>query len=180
MKLLTIGLLLGLSFNLLAASVDLKKSSFKWKGTKITGFHEGNLNLKSASVKLKENGNLETGKFEIDLNSLTVTDLKGEWAAKFLTHIKSKDFFEVKTYPTAKLVINNDNGKSISGKLTIKGKTNPVRFNYTKSDKGISGILKFDRTKFDMIYGSGDFFKGLGDKTIHNEVNLHFNVIIKK
>ena len=63
--------------------------------------------------------------------------------------------------------------------LTIKSKTNPIKVSYTKKGKTYSGKLKFDRTKFDMIYGSGNFFKNLGDKIIHDEVVLDFSVVLK-
>ena len=50
---------------------------------------------------------------------------------------------------------------------------------YKKDGKAYSGTLVFDRTKFGMIYGSGDFFKGLGDKMIHNEVKVDFKFVVK-
>ena len=52
-------------------------------------------------------------------------------------------------------------------------------FDYTKKDNTSSGKMTFDRTKFNMIYGSGDFFKNLGDKVIHNEVKVDFVFVVK-
>ena len=40
--------------------------------------------------------------------------------------------------------------------------------------------MRFDRTKFDMIYKSGNFFKDIGDKAIHDEVILSFAVALSK
>jgi len=113
------------------------------------------------------------------MNTLTITDLTGEWENKFLAHIKSKDFFNVKKFPNAKLVITGDNGKALTGKLTIKGKTNKIKVPYKVKDNAYLGTMTFDRTKFDMNYGSGSFFKGLGDKMIHDKVTLKFNVKTK-
>ena len=177
MKLLLIALSL-FSITLFAAEVDTKKSSFTWHGTKVTGKHFGKIFIKTAKLDLKE-GKVSSGEIVMDMKSFTVTDLEGEWANKFLGHMKSGDFFEVEKYPTAKLVIKSDDGKSLSGDLTIKSKTNPVKIAYTKKGKTYSGKLKFDRTKFDMIYGSGNFFKNLGDKVIHDEVVLDFAVVFK-
>lgn len=162
-----------------AAKVDTKNSSFSWLGTKVSGKHYGKIFLKSAKVDVAKDGKLKNGEFVMDMNSFTVTDLQGEWADKFLGHMKSGDFFEVSKFPTAKLVLNKDDGKTLSGKLTIKGKTHAVSFPYTKKGKSYVGKLKFDRTKFNMVYGSGNFFKNLGDKMIHDEVSLDFNVVLK-
>ncbi|PIK13609.1 YceI family protein [Halobacteriovorax sp. JY17] len=179
MKKLLISAVAILSLTSFAADVDLSKSEFTWKGTKVTGEHTGKLKLKKGTIELSEKGVITSGKLTIDLNTLTVTDLSGEWATKFLTHIKSGDFFDVEKYPEAVLVVNKDTGSKILGTLKIKSKSNPVEFNYKKKDGAYVGTLTFDRTKFDMIYGSGNFFKNLGDKAIHNDVNLDFKLVVK-
>jgi polyisoprenoid-binding protein YceI len=161
-----------------AAEVDLKASSLKWKGTKVSGDHFGKISLKSAKVDLKK-GELTGGEFIVDMNSFTTEDLKGEWATKLIGHLKSKDFFVVEKYPTAKLKIKSVKGKKVTADLTIKDKTNEVTFDIKNNAKKYSGILKFDRTKFGMVYGSGDFFKGLGDKMIHNDVTVDFSFVVK-
>ena len=161
------------------AGVDMKKSDFKWKGTKVTGMHEGKISLKSADLKMAEN-RIKSGKIVMDMNSVTVTDIKNEtYAKKFINHILSKDFFETKKYPTATLEIVRDTGKQLEGKMTIKGKTNRVMIPYKKEGNMYTGTLKFDRTKYNLRYGSGSYFKGLGDKMIHDEVVLNFKVAVK-
>ncbi|WP_372655925.1 YceI family protein [Halobacteriovorax sp.] len=179
MKNLLISALTIFSLSSLAADVDLAKSEFTWKGTKVTGEHTGKLKLKKGSVELNEKNIIKSGTLVIDINSLTVTDLSGEWATKFLNHMKSDDFFNVAKYPEAKLEVKSDTGSKIKGVLTIKGKSNPVEFSYKKSGSEYVGVLTFDRTKFDMVYGSGDFFKNLGDKMIHNDVTLNFKLVLK-
>ena len=171
-------LLLIASVSAFSADVDLQKSKFKWRGTKVTGEHFGEVPLKSASAKIKD-GKIVSGKFIIDLTKMTVTDLQGEWADKFLAHIKNEDFFEVGKYPTATLVVEKDDGKKITGNMTIKGKTNPISIAYKKADKSYTGTFKFDRTKYNIVYGSGNFFKNLGDKVIHDEVEVTFSIFFK-
>ena len=178
MKNLLLGLVLLFSLGAMSAEVDLKKSKFKWKGTKVTGEHFGEVSLKSASVEMKD-GKLTNGNFVIDLKSMTVTDLQGEWADKFLLHMKNEDFFDVEKFPTATLKLTKDDGKKLYGKMTIRGKTNDISFSYKKSGKTYSGKMVFNRTKYDMVYGSGSFFKNLGDKIIHDEVHLDFSVVLK-
>ena len=161
------------------ANVDLKASEFKWEGSKVTGKHYGMISLKSGEVTMKD-GKLSGGTFVADMNSFTVTDLEGEWATKFVGHMKSKDFFTVEKYPTSTLKIKSVKGNKVTADLTVKDKTNEVTFDVKKSGNAYSGKLTFDRTKFGMIYGSGDFFKNLGDKMINNEVTLDFKFVVKK
>lgn len=160
-------------------NVDLKASSLKWTGSKVTGKHFGKIMFKDANVML-EKGELVGGDFTVDMNSFTIDDLKGEWAQKFITHMKSKDFFTVDKYPISKLKIKSVKSGKATADLTIKGKTSEVKFDVQQKGNAYSGVLKFDRTKFGMVYGSGDFFKNLGDKVIDNEVTVDFKFVVKK
>ncbi len=164
------------SFVASATTVDLKASEFKWQATKITGKHFGKIFLKSAELK-SVGTNIVGGEFVMDINSFTVEDLQGESATKLATHLKSPDFFDVAKFPTAKLVIESITGTTAKGTLTIKDKSNPVTIEFNQMANVYLGKFVFDRTKFDMIYGSGSFFKGLGDKAIHDEVELTFKVV---
>jgi hypothetical protein len=44
--------------------------------------------------------------------------------------------------------------------------------------KGLTATAKItlDRTKFDIKYGSGKFFEGLGDKMIYDEFTIDVNL----
>lgn len=161
-----------------AQEVDLKKSEFNWRGTKVTGEHVGKVSLKSAKVTAKGD-EVTGGEFVIDMSTITVTDLEGEWAQKFLDHIKSADFFDIAKHPEAKLVLTSVKNGEFKGDMTIKGKTNPVTFKAKRDGKTYAGVLSFNRTKFDMVYGSGSFFKGLGDKMVHDEVTVNFKLVLK-
>lgn len=162
-----------------AVDIDTSKSEFKWKGTKVTGEHYGKVPLKSGSLEIKD-GKVVGGEFVANISDFTVEDLSGEWADKFINHMKSEDFFEVKKYPTARMKIKSVNGTKAVGDLTVKGKTNEVTFDMKKSKGAYVGTLKFDRTKFDMIYGSKNFFKSIGDKAIHDEVVVEYKLVPKK
>lgn len=160
-----------------AQSINKQASEFKWKGTKVTGEHTGVIFLKSADIKTDQ-GQIVGGEFVMDISSFKTTDLQGDSATKLEGHLKSADFFDVAKYPTAKLVIENLTAGQAKGQLTIKDQTHPVTIAYTQNGSTYSGKLVFDRTKFGMIYGSGSFFKGLGDKMIHNDVELSFKVVL--
>lgn len=162
-----------------AGNVDLEQSNFKWNGSKITGSkHFGKVPMKSANVVMKD-GKLTGGTFVADIAGITTDDLDGMMAKKLIGHLKSKDFFVVEEYPTSTLKIKSVKGNTVTADLTVKDKTNEVKFDVKKVGKKYSGVLKFDRTKFGMIYGSGDFFKNLGDKVINNEVSVDFTFVVK-
>jgi polyisoprenoid-binding protein YceI len=126
----------------------------------------------------------------MDMTSIKVTDLEGEWAGKLEGHLKSPDFFGVEKHPTATLVITKVVPKGtpgdykVSGNLTIKEKTKEVRFYAHVDSEGgkmnATADLKIDRTDFDVRYGSGSFFDGLGDKTIYDEFDLTVNIVASK
>ncbi len=158
------------------------KSEIKWTGKKVSGEHFGNINLKEGSITLKGNA-IVAGKFVIDMTSITVKDLEpGEWHDKLLGHLKSDDFFGVEKYPEAVLVIDKSTPLmnkmvTITGKLTIKGKTQPVVFVATKTDMGYTAKVMVDRTKYDIRYGSGKFFENLGDKMIYDDFTLEVTLV---
>lgn len=162
-----------------AVDLDTTKSVINWEASKITGKHHGKVPMKSGNLEMKD-GKVVGGKFVASIADFTVEDLSGEWATKFITHMKSEDFFEVKKYPVATMKIKSVKNGKATGDLTIKGKTNEVTFDMKESKGAYIGTLKFDRTKFDMIYGSKDFFKNIGDKAIHNEVVLNYKLVLKK
>lgn len=166
------------SFSVLAGDIDLKKSTLHWQGTKVTGRHWGTIGFKSGSITEKD-GALTGGNFVVDMDSFTVTDLKGEWGEKLSSHLKNADFFEVKKHPTATLKVKKVEGMTVTADLTIKGKTNEVSFVLAKIGNAYQGTLTFDRTKFGIKYGSKSFFKSIGDKAIHDEVSLVFSVTQK-
>ena len=158
--------------------VDLKKSVFKWTGTKVTGSHYGKVLLKSASIDEKD-GHINSGTFVMDMNTISCDDLQGEWMDKLIGHLKNDDFFGVNKYPTSTLNIKHGMNGKLTGNLTIKGVSQPVTVSYKQSGKNFNGTLKFDRTKYGIKYGSGSFFEGLGDKMIHDEVTVEFSVVTK-
>jgi polyisoprenoid-binding protein YceI len=165
-------------------SVDTKLSTLKWTGKKVAGEHYGTIALKSGSLEVK-NDKIVSGTFIIDMNSIVNADLESEeYNAKLVGHLKSDDFFGVKTYPTAKLEITGStpfkNGEAkVNGKLTIKKITLPVEFTAKKNDKTYTATVTVDRTKYNIRYGSGSFFDNLGDNMIYDDFILEVKIITK-
>jgi polyisoprenoid-binding protein YceI len=162
-------------------TVDPEKTKIEYVGKKVTGQHNGTVSVKSGNLVFK-GAELSGGEIVVDMNSMTVSDITDEDSAKkFLGHMKSPDFFNTEKYPESKLVINKTKkvgpDLDVTGDLTMLGKTQPVNFKVTNwkwSDKEVTGKAKLilDRTKWNLKYGSGKFFKGLGDKMIHDEFEL--------
>ncbi len=168
--------------------VDVAASKIEWLGKKVTGQHNGTINLKEGSLEI-DGGVLKGGSFTVDMTSLVDTDLTGEWKDKLEGHLKSDDFFGVATFPTASFVITKSvpqgPGKyKVIGNITIKGKTQEIQFpaSLEEKDGKYTGkaTLVIDRSKFDVKYGSGSFFDDLGDKTIYDDFELTVTLVANK
>ena len=155
--------------------VDTAKSTINWLAKKVTGQHNGTVNLKDGTLVFKGK-KLIGGNFTVDMTSLTSTDLSGEWLGKLNGHLKSEDFFNTAKFTTATLVFKTVTAKgtayTVSADLTIKGITKPVTFDLTTTENSATTKFMVDRTKYDIKYGSKSFFESIGDKAIDNEFEL--------
>ena len=160
--------------------INTKNSSVLWKGEKVTGSHEGTIMINSGFLKF-EKKKFIGGEFEIDMTSLVCTDLSGEYKGKLEGHLKADDFFGVSKFPISTLEITKTKHKKgntyeCTAAITIKGKTEIITFNTDINKDNAVAKIKIDRTKFDIKYGSGSFFKGLGDNMIYDEFDLNINL----
>lgn len=165
-----------LSISAQTKKVDASKSSINWLAKKITGQHNGTVNLKSGVLVFKGK-KLVKGTFTVDMTSLTSTDLTGEYLGKLNVHLKSEDFFSVEKFPTAilvftKVAVKSANLYSVTANLTIKGITKPVTFDLATTANTASTTFKIDRTKYDIKYNSASIFSAIGDKAIEDEFQL--------
>lgn len=151
-------------------------SKVVWKGYKVTGSHEGTISIKSGDL-IFEGDKLTGGEFVIDMTSITVTDLEGDYKGKLEGHLKSDDFFGVANHSTASLAFSSvepsgKNAYNVTGDLTIKGITKPISFSISIYGSKATASLKIDRSQYDVKYGSTSFFDGLKDKAIYDEFDL--------
>ncbi|MDI1303909.1 MAG: YceI family protein [bacterium] len=156
--------------------VDASKSSINWVGKKVTGQHNGTVNLKDGKLVFKGK-KLVGGTFNVDMTSLTATDLQGEYQGKLNGHLKSEDFFGTEKFPTATLVFKNvrvkaPNVYTVTGDLTIKGITKPITFDLATTKNTAATTFKVDRTKYDIKYNSASIFSSIGDKAISDDFEL--------
>lgn len=185
-------------------TIDTKKSEISWIGGKkvVNEKHNGTIEVKEGEVETDAEGNLKSGKIVIDMNSIKNEDVKNaKYRDKLVAHLKSEDFFNTDSHPTAVFEIKsvekvveakaeevlqteakeNSVQYNVKGDLTIRDKKNKVEIpmEVQKMGKNLlaSGGFKFDRTLWNVKYGSGKFFKGLGDKIIKDEIEINFKLV---
>ncbi len=168
--------------------VDLTNSKIAWKAYKVTGEHFGIIKLQSGILQFQD-GLLTGGQFVVDMSTIDVQDMDGEYAQKLEGHLNSDDFFSVQTHKTSSLILSQvkslgKNQYDIVGDLTIKGITQKISFKATVEQAGAKvmadAAVKIDRSKFDVRYGSATFFGNLGDKAIYDEFDLTISLVAGK
>jgi hypothetical protein len=173
-----------------AESVDLEKSKIAWEGGKVftDSKHWGTVSIKSGSMSL-ESGNLHSGNLVFDMNSIVNEDVKGEWNAKLVGHLKSEDFFEVAKYPTSTVTVTKSsvsgNTAQVEADLTVKDQTHPITFIAERKGDKIVGNVTFDRTQWGVQYGAKSTFSvsdlagKAKDKVIKDEISINFELAVK-
>ncbi|WP_179352665.1 YceI family protein [Winogradskyella vidalii] len=170
--------------------VNTEASTIEWKGYKPTGSHFGTIAIQEGTLEA-EDGNVESGNFTIDMNSIDVDDIpvEEEGNAKLTGHLKSADFFDVESYPTATFELTGietvEGETMLSGNLTLKETTNNISFPVTTDVKDdtitlTSETFTIDRSKWNVKYGSKSFFDDLGDKFINDGIELKVSITADK
>lgn len=168
--------------------VDIKSSTVYWTGEKVTGEHTGTLGIKEGHIMMTD-GKPTSATIVLNMKTIAVTDITdAESNAKLVGHLNSPDFFNVSEFGTGTFTANSitpiagakdrEANYTLTGTLTLKGITKDISFPaYISMENGkltANGKLTFDRTKYDIRYGSGSFFDDLGDKAIYDDVELSF------
>lgn len=167
-----------------AYQVDTTQSTVKWTGTKMTGAHEGTVNIKSGELFV-DNEAITGGSFVLDMNTISSTDLDGEYKEKLDGHLKAEDFFNVAANPEASFQITevkagaSANEVKISGNLTIKGISKNITFD-----------AKVDELTETTVKASADFniaredwgvnYSGKEDDLISKEINFKIALVATK
>ena len=172
--------------------VDLKESRVLWTGRNLLNKHEGAIPLRTGELTV-EAGRLAGGRFTFDMRGITCSDLAGSPMHDILiAHLLSDDFFDAEVFPDASFVITQTspvNGASpgapnlsVAGELTLKGLTRPVEFpactGITPDGKlAAQASFAIDRTKWNVVYGSGKFFRNLGGHLVNDLIDLNLRIV---
>ncbi|MEL1229070.1 MAG: YceI family protein [Candidatus Neomarinimicrobiota bacterium] len=165
-------------------------STVDWVGKELsTKTHTGTLEILEGDIRIEPSGKIE-GYVKIDMQTIVVTDLKGGSKQKLEGHLKSKDFFGVQDHPTAVITFTGNtkdvigNTLKVVGDLEIKNISHPITFDTEiQADSNnitVAASMSFDRSKYDVRYRSGTFFKDLGDKLILNDIDVNTNIVASK
>jgi polyisoprenoid-binding protein YceI len=150
-----------------AASADTLKfnpaaSKIEFVGTKKDGSHTGGFKKFTGTIDAP-GGDIAKGKVTVEIQTESiVTDTD-----KLTGHLKSPDFFDVRTFPKATFAstqiraVAGEGGYThlIAGDLTLHGVTKPVkipvRAEATATGLNLSGKFTIQRKDFGMTYGEG-------------------------
>lgn len=168
---------------------DPSATKITWFGDKFIGSaHTGTISLSDGWLST-EGDVITGGEFRVNMKSIANTDIKDEKMRDRLEgHLKSDDFFGVEKFPAAKLVVTgssefSDGKATVRGNLTVKEATHPVEFTALWSKAGevstYTATIVFDRSKYDVRFGSGKFFSNLGDNAIKDEIKLEVQLVVK-
>lgn len=149
-------------------------TEIKFVGAKPQGKHDGGFKTVTgtASVTGTDATTLKIT-LDIDMNSLYSDN------DKLTTHLKSPDFFGVKSNPKSKFestkIEKDGNDYKVTGNFTMLGKkesiTFPAKIAVTDSSVTLTSNFSIDRTKWGMTYGQGK---------VDNMVKLSVNLKAKK
>ncbi|HEX4085737.1 MAG TPA: YceI family protein [Chthoniobacteraceae bacterium] len=172
-------------------AVDIAKSRVQWTGRNIDGAHNGAIALQSGWIEVT--GDRATGQFIVDMNSIANTDLGDSTLNGLLVaHLKGDDFFDTAQYPTATFDLRHVTlnhrahpgsvNSDIDGSLTLKGVTESIGFPAlieARDGGALSAEAHFDinRTRWNVIYGSGKFYERLGQHIVHDIISLSLHIV---
>ena len=153
-------------------TLDGKNTKIEFTGTKPGGKHVGGFKELTGTVSGADATSL---KLEVEIDTTSMFTDNG----KLTNHLKSADFFEVKTYPKAKFVSTKidkgTDGYTVTGDLTLHGKTKSISFpadiKVGADAVSLSSTFKINRQDFGISFGAGK---------VDDDVTLKVTVNAKK
>ncbi len=159
-------------------AVDVATSVVNWKA-----FHKGGmaprwgtLNVKSGDLSV-EGGQLTAGNFVIDMNTIKVDPAsvteKDKKPGDLEAHLKNPDFFDVAKNPTSDFKITSVTdlkdapkdaiagaNKTVSGNLTLSGKTMnvtfPAKVDVTDNSASVQAKFTVNRADWGLKFGTSE------------------------
>ena len=167
-------------------SIDVKNSKVMWVGKKPTGEHAGEILFSKGEFEILDN-KIKKGELELNMNSISCTDLQGEDSLDLVGHLKGKDFFIVDSCKTASIQIISSELDSLNFKikanLIIKGISNQVEFisgiKFLNDSIIVLANFEIDRTLWGIKYKSKKIYQ-LADKFINDNVAIRISIKAKK
>jgi rhodanese-related sulfurtransferase len=172
--------------------IDLDESRIQWTGRNLLNHHTGRIALKAGELIIA-GGRLAGGSFVIDMTRIACLDLTGDPLHDVLIrHLRDHDFFDTGLFPEARFDITSAEpvegatpgapNLHVSGMLTLKDVTAPLDFlasaGITAEGKpAAQATLCFDRTLWNVLYGSGKWFHHLGGHLVNDLIELQLRIV---
>jgi rhodanese-related sulfurtransferase len=172
--------------------INVEKSRIEWTGRNLMSAHCGTIKLLAGQIEVLAARPIRGG-FTLDMNSIENSDIQDSTMRQILIrHLKSDDFFDVQHFPVAQLqllkitpladVQPGTPNHEVSGELTLKGASGEVVFRAILGPTA-DGLLAadahfdMDRTRWNVLYGSGKFYEKLGKHLVNDEVSLALKLV---
>jgi polyisoprenoid-binding protein YceI len=168
-------------------TVDQARSRIEWTGRNLNGRHLGTIAVAGGELVVAA-GALVGGTVVLDMTTISNLDQQDEGYRQLLTsHLQSADFFDVARFPTATMTLTGwvplagstpgTPNYTIQGRLTIKGVTREISFPAIVNPELDGSVraqaaLEFDRTLWDVLYGSGRLFEKLGMHLVNDLIGV--------
>jgi polyisoprenoid-binding protein YceI len=175
---------------------DTAQSLIRWTGRNLFNHHSGFVKLSHGEVLLSH-GQMTSARFVIDMTTVGCEDIEdAEMNAMLLAHLRTTDFFDTGNYPTAEFVAESveqiEAGTDgtpnfrLHGTFSLRGISKRLEFPVVIATKDAGhhitaqGVLELDRTDFGSHYGSGKFFRFLGQHLVNDHIQLHVKIHARK
>jgi len=148
-------------------------STVRWVGSKVTGSHEGGFRIFEGEIVLVDR---DPAASRVDV----LIDTTSIWSdtEKLTEHLKSADFFDVATYPTATFtstsIVPGEGSYTVTGNLEMHGVSKSVTFPATilVEQERIVVLAEFFIKRYDW----GIVYPGKPDDLIRDEVVIRLDL----
>jgi rhodanese-related sulfurtransferase/polyisoprenoid-binding protein YceI len=174
--------------------VDLEESKVEWVGRNLLNKHYGQIAIKAGKLHFVR-GELRSGDFTLDMRGIVCQDLTGDPLHNILiAHLQSDDFFDVELHPEATFAITSTESVptatagapnlKVSGELMLKDVARPLEFLATsgmtaEGKAAAQASLAIDRTLWEVLYGSGKYFRNLGGHLVNDLIELQLRIVTR-
>jgi len=179
-----------------AYELNIDKSKLRWFGRNLMNGHEGTVSLSEGALEIDQATTESKGQVVVDMTKIDCDDLTEETGKQgLLDHLKSIDFFDVYRFPEARFELSQlewleasarsgDVNAHLNGRFLIRGITRdfdfPAYLFPIENGLGIQAQFDFDRSKWNVLYGSGSVFEGLGMHLVCDLVTLHLHLFFDR
>lgn len=173
--------------------LDLAECRAQWLGRNLLNSHWGGLGLVRGHLDCTPEG-LGGGEIVFDMNDLTCDDLAGKpYHDQLIDHLRNDDFFDSGRFPEARYSVTG--GRFLPGvppgapNLEVRGvlslKDVSARLDTVLAAGigpdgrvGAQGTVAFDRTSWNVMYGSGRYFENLAGHLVNDEIEVRLRLVL--